>query len=151
MAAYGSPNVISQESPRASRPPAWRCSLTQGINGLPVYDLNNASYVMTFGGNLLETSRHVIGYLGAVAFMRRGRPQRGKLVAVTPPVADRHQGRRVGADPPGHLRRPGAGHGERHHQQRALRQGLRPRLHLRLRGFRGRRRGDSTRASSAGA
>lgn len=83
MQAYGSPNVISQASlaEQASRQAMF---LTQGINGLPVYDLNNANYVMTFGGNLLETNRNVIGYLGSAAFMRRGRPQRGKLVSVHP-------------------------------------------------------------------
>jgi anaerobic selenocysteine-containing dehydrogenase len=83
MAAYGSPNVISRESlgEQAVRQAMF---LTQGVNGLPVYDLNNANYVMSFGGNLLETSRHVIGNLGATAFMRRGRPQRGKLVAAHP-------------------------------------------------------------------
>lgn len=81
--AYGSPNVISQDSldEEAARLAMF---LTQGINGIPVYDLNNASYVMTFGGNLLESSRHVIGYLSSLAFMRRGRPKRGKLVAVHP-------------------------------------------------------------------
>lgn len=83
MRAYGSPNLISRESlgEGAARLAMW---LSQGINGLPVYDINNANYVMTFGGNLLESSRNVIGYLGATAFMRRGRPQRGKLVAVHP-------------------------------------------------------------------
>jgi anaerobic selenocysteine-containing dehydrogenase len=83
MQAYGSPNAIGRESlgEAAARQAMF---LTQGINGLPVYDLNHASYVMTFGGNLLESSRNVIANLGAVAFMRRGRPQRGKLVAVHP-------------------------------------------------------------------
>jgi anaerobic selenocysteine-containing dehydrogenase len=83
MTAYGSPNVISQDSldEQAARLAMF---LTQGINGIPAYDLNNASYVVTFGGNLLESSRHVIGYLGSLAFMRRGRPERGKLVAVHP-------------------------------------------------------------------
>ena len=83
MQAYGSPNVISQESlgEGAAR---LTSLLTQGINGLPVYDLNHANYVMAFGGNLLESNRHVIGYLAAAAFMRRGRPQRGKLVAAHP-------------------------------------------------------------------
>ncbi len=83
MGAYGSPNVISQESlgEGAAR---LASLLTQGINGLPIYDLNHANYVMAFGGNLLESNRHVIGYLAAAAFMRRGRPQRGKLVAVHP-------------------------------------------------------------------
>jgi anaerobic selenocysteine-containing dehydrogenase len=83
MHAYGSPNVISRESlgEGAARLALW---LSQGINGLPVYDITSANYVMTFGGNLLESSRNVMGALGATAFMRRGRPQRGKLVAVHP-------------------------------------------------------------------
>lgn len=83
MQAYGSPNLISRASlgEQAVRQAMF---LSQGINGLPVYDLNNTSYAITFGGNLLESSRNVIANLGSVAFMRRGRPQRGKLVAVHP-------------------------------------------------------------------
>jgi anaerobic selenocysteine-containing dehydrogenase len=83
MTAYGSPNVIPQPSldEQAARLAMF---LTQGINGLPVYDLNNTRYVIAFGGNLLESSRNVIGSLAALAFMRRGRPERGKLVAVHP-------------------------------------------------------------------
>lgn len=83
MTAYGSPNVISRDSldEQAARLAMF---LAQGINGIPVYDLNNANYVVSFGGNLLESSRHVIRYLGSLAFMRRGRPKRGKLVAVHP-------------------------------------------------------------------
>ena len=87
MRAYGSPNVISRESlgEGTARMAMW---LSQGVNVLPVYDINNSNYVLTFGGNLLESSRNVIGYLGAAAFMRRGRPQRGKLVAVHPRLVD---------------------------------------------------------------
>ncbi|MBC8336720.1 MAG: molybdopterin-dependent oxidoreductase [Anaerolineales bacterium] len=83
MRAYGSPNVISRESlgEGTARLAMW---LSQGVNTIPVYDINNANYVLTFGGNLLESSRNLIGYLSATAFMRRGRPQRGKLVAVHP-------------------------------------------------------------------
>ena len=83
MQAYGSPNVISQESlgEGAAR---LAMLLSQGVNGCPVYDFNNARYVIAFGGNLLEAGSGVIGALGATAFMRRGRPQRGKLVAVHP-------------------------------------------------------------------
>lgn len=83
MQVFGSPNVIASTSlgEQSVRVASY---LTQGVNGLPVYDLNNASYVLAFGGNLLESSRHVISYLGSLAFMRRGRPQRGKLVAVHP-------------------------------------------------------------------
>lgn len=83
MQAFGSPNLISQGS-LAEQATRQAVFLTQGINGLPVYDLNNANYVMTFGGDLLESNRNVIGYLGSAAFMRRGRPQRGKMVAVHP-------------------------------------------------------------------
>lgn len=83
MHAYGSPNVISRESlgEGTARMAMW---LSQGVNALPVYDVNNSNYVLALGGNLLESSRNLIGYLGAMAFMRRGRPQRGKLVAVHP-------------------------------------------------------------------
>ncbi len=83
MRAYGSPNVISRESlgEGTARMALW---LSQGVNALPVYDINNSNYVLSFGGNLLESSRNLIGYLGAAAFMRRGRPQRGKLVAIHP-------------------------------------------------------------------
>jgi anaerobic selenocysteine-containing dehydrogenase len=75
--------VISRESlgEGTARLALW---LSQGVNALPVYDINNSNYVLTFGGNFLESSRNLIGYLGATAFMRRGRPQRGKLVAVHP-------------------------------------------------------------------
>jgi anaerobic selenocysteine-containing dehydrogenase len=83
MTAYGSPNTISRHSldEQAARLGTF---VTQGINGIPVYDLNGAGYAIAFGGNLLESSRHVMGYLGALAFMRRGAPTRNKLVAVHP-------------------------------------------------------------------
>lgn len=80
MQFYGSPNVIAA----TESPARLAMLLTQGINGLPVYDLNNARYVMTFGGNLLESNRNLIAYLASLAFMRRGRPQRGKLVVAHP-------------------------------------------------------------------
>lgn len=83
LQAYGTPNLIGRDS-LGEGVVRLASYLTQGIHGLPIYDLNNSSYVMTFGGNLLESSRNVIAHLGALAFMRRGRPQRGKLVAVHP-------------------------------------------------------------------
>jgi anaerobic selenocysteine-containing dehydrogenase len=83
MSVYGSPNTISRDSldEQAARLAMF---LSQGINGTPVYDISNAHYVMTFGGNLLESSQHIIASLSATAFMRRGRPDRGKLVAAHP-------------------------------------------------------------------
>ena len=86
MTAYGSHNAISLESPD-EQTARLAMFLTQGINGFPIYDLNNARYVMTFGGNLLESSRHLIGALAGLAFMRHGRPERGKTVAVHPRLA----------------------------------------------------------------
>ncbi|HSQ27949.1 MAG TPA: molybdopterin-dependent oxidoreductase, partial [Anaerolineales bacterium] len=58
MKSYGSPNLISNAS-LAEQVVRQAMFLTQGVNGLPVYDINNANYVMTFGGNLLESSRNV--------------------------------------------------------------------------------------------
>lgn len=83
MAAYGSPNVLALDG-AGEQTARLAMFLSQGINGYPVYDLNNANYAIAFGGNLLESSRHVIGHLAALAFMRRGRPRRGKFVAVHP-------------------------------------------------------------------
>ncbi len=83
MQAFGSPNLVGRDS-LAENAVRQAMFLSQGINGLPAYDINNAAYVMAFGGNPLETSRSVIVNLGAVAFMRRGRPQRGKFVSVHP-------------------------------------------------------------------
>ncbi len=83
MAYYGSPNAIHLEG-QGEHAARLATFLAQGINGYPAYDLNNASYIMAFGGNTLESNRHVITALAAVAFMRRGRPQRGKFVAVHP-------------------------------------------------------------------
>jgi anaerobic selenocysteine-containing dehydrogenase len=83
MHEYGSPNVVALEG-AGEQAARLATLLSQGVNGYPVYDLNNAAYVMAFGGNLLESSRHVMTALGAAAFMRRGRPQRGKLVHAHP-------------------------------------------------------------------
>ena len=81
--AYGTPNVISRES-LGEQALRQACFLTQGVRALPVYDLNNSGYVLSFGANLLESGRNLIGALASTAFMRRGRPQRGKLVMVHP-------------------------------------------------------------------
>lgn len=82
MDFYGSPNLIAREN--GDGPARLATLLSQGINGVPVYDINNAGFVMAFGGNLLEGSRNLIAHLGSAAFLHRGRSQRGKLVAVHP-------------------------------------------------------------------
>ncbi|MDP3047014.1 MAG: molybdopterin-dependent oxidoreductase, partial [Chloroflexota bacterium] len=78
---YGSPNLISTDSldVEAARLAMF---LAQGINGYPVYDIDNARYVITFGGSLLESSRYLQKYLSGYGFMHRGQSNRGKLVVV---------------------------------------------------------------------
>ena len=101
MSAYGSPNVISHapaERRRARRP----CSLTQGINGLPVYDLNNAATCWRSAATCWNPAATSSATWPRWPSCGAADPERGKLVAVQPaPGADRRQGRRVGADPPG--------------------------------------------------
>ena len=79
--AYGSPNLISAESLSGD---AARLAmfLAQGINGYPIYDIDNARYVMCFGGSLLESSQHLQKYLSGYGFLHRGQSNRGKLVVV---------------------------------------------------------------------
>lgn len=81
LAAYGSPNVIASSSldDEAARLALF---LSQGINGYPVYDIDNSRYVLCFGGSLLESSRYLQKYLSGYGYMHRGRTDRGKLVVV---------------------------------------------------------------------
>ncbi|MCL4394003.1 MAG: molybdopterin-dependent oxidoreductase, partial [Chloroflexi bacterium] len=83
LAAYGSPNEIRMENPdtHAVRLATY---LTQGINGLPVYQLEQTRYVISFGGSVLESSRHLLSNLSGAGFLRRGTTERGKLVVVDP-------------------------------------------------------------------
>ncbi len=79
--AYGSPNVISMDDLDA-QVARLAMFLTQGINDYPIYDIDNARYVLCFGGSLLESSRHLQKYLSGYGFMHRGQSNRGKLVVV---------------------------------------------------------------------
>jgi anaerobic selenocysteine-containing dehydrogenase len=81
MAAYGSPNLIAREAmdTQAAR---LAMLLTQGVNGFPVYDLENCRYLMSFGGSPLETGRNVMRSIAGISYMRRGQPDRGKVVVV---------------------------------------------------------------------
>ncbi|MCI0475094.1 MAG: molybdopterin-dependent oxidoreductase, partial [Anaerolineales bacterium] len=76
--AYGSPNLISMENDAAR----LALFLAQGVNGHPIYDIDNARYVMCFGGSLLESSQHLQKYLSGYGYMHRGQSSRGKLVVV---------------------------------------------------------------------
>lgn len=83
MTAYGSPNVISQQSLEEG---AARLGmlLTQGINSVPVYDFENTKYLLVFGGSPLEAGRNLMRNLNGIGFMRRGSTSRGHIVVVDP-------------------------------------------------------------------
>ncbi|MBI2305107.1 MAG: molybdopterin-dependent oxidoreductase [Chloroflexi bacterium] len=83
LEAYGSPNDISSAS--LGRQTAKVAHLlTQGIEDLMAYDLENANYLLSFGGSLLEAGGPPMRVVGAYGQIRRGRPNRAKIVTVDP-------------------------------------------------------------------
>ncbi|MBI5824442.1 MAG: molybdopterin-dependent oxidoreductase [Chloroflexi bacterium] len=83
MEAVGSPNVVSHESLNVAAAKLGMY-LTQGIYGLPAYDLENANYVISFGANLLEAGPNPQRTISGYTFLRRGRATRGKVVVIDP-------------------------------------------------------------------
>lgn len=83
MGTVGSPNAVSHDSLNieAARLATY---LTQGVYDLPAYDLENASYILSFGANLLEAGRVPQRMISGYAYLRRGRSARGKIVIVDP-------------------------------------------------------------------
>jgi anaerobic selenocysteine-containing dehydrogenase len=81
--AIGSPNAVSHDSLNLEASKLGHL-LTQGIYDRLAYDLENTSYLLSFGAGLLETGRTVQRFVSGYAYMRRGRPQRGKVVVVDP-------------------------------------------------------------------
>lgn len=83
MRAVGSPNAVSRESLNVAAAKLGMY-LTQGIYDMPAYDLENSSFVLSFGASLLEAGpvpqRMVSGY----SFLRQGRSERGKVVIIDP-------------------------------------------------------------------
>ncbi len=83
MSAIGSPNAISHDSLNIEA--AKLATLyTQGIYDLPAYDLENSSYVISFGASLLEAGRSPQRMVSGYSFIRRGRSERGKVVIFDP-------------------------------------------------------------------
>lgn len=82
-AAYGTPNAIDVYEPDvlAARLAMY---LMQGVNGLPVYQWENARYVLSFGGSFLEGGQHTLTAASGVGFMRRSAISRGRIVVVDP-------------------------------------------------------------------
>ncbi len=83
MAALGSPNAISRDSLNIEAA-KMAMYLTQGIYDLPVYDLENARYVLSFGASLLEAGRQPLRTSTSFSYLRRGRSTRGKVVVIDP-------------------------------------------------------------------
>jgi anaerobic selenocysteine-containing dehydrogenase len=81
--AAGSPNAVSHDSLNIEAAKLGHL-LTQGIYDLPAYDLENTNYILSFGASLLEAGRSPQRTIAGYAYMRRGRPQRGKVVMVDP-------------------------------------------------------------------
>jgi len=81
--AVGSPNAISHDSLNVEASKLGNL-LTQGVYDRLAYDLENTGYLLSFGSGLLETGRNVQRFISGYAYMRRGRPQRGKVVVVDP-------------------------------------------------------------------
>mgnify|MGYP000971199678 CR=1 FL=1 len=83
MQAVGSPNIVSHESLNVAAAKLGMY-LTQGVYGLPAYDLENANYVIAFGANLLEAGSNPQRTISGYTFLRRGRATRGKVVVIDP-------------------------------------------------------------------
>jgi menaquinone reductase, molybdopterin-binding-like subunit len=83
MRVFGSPNTVSNESLNIAAPKLGMY-LTQGVYDLPAYDLENTSYVLSFGAGLLEAGPFPQRMISGYGFLRRGRAQRGKVVVIDP-------------------------------------------------------------------
>jgi menaquinone reductase, molybdopterin-binding-like subunit len=83
MRTYGSPNTVSYESLNVAAAKLGMY-LTQGVYDLPAYDLENSSYVLSFGAGLLEAGPFPQRMISGYGFLRRGRANRGKVVVIDP-------------------------------------------------------------------
>jgi len=83
MRALGSPNTISKESLNVA---AGKLAmyLTQGVYDLPAYDLESTKYILSFGASLLEAGPFVQRMVSGIAYSRRGRADRSKVVVIDP-------------------------------------------------------------------
>lgn len=81
--AFGSPNDVSLY--RGDEAASQALELTQGLRAMPVYDLQSAEYVLSFGGSLLEAWNSPVYAMRAYGEFRQGTPgRRGKLVQIEP-------------------------------------------------------------------
>ncbi len=83
MQAVGSPNVVSRESLNVAAAKLGMV-LTQGNYALPVYDLENSNYILSFGASLLEGGWNPQRMISGFSYGRRGRANRNKVVVIDP-------------------------------------------------------------------
>ena len=81
--AFGSPNYVTTAQGCETSRQLMR--LTQGLDEPIAYDLERASYVLTFGAGLLEAGNSPVRQARAFAQLRQGRPgRRARIVQVDP-------------------------------------------------------------------
>jgi len=83
MASIGSPNAISHDSLNIEAA-KLATYFTQGIYDLPVYDIENSNYILSFGANLLEAGRTPQRIVSGYSYLRQGRAVRGKVILIDP-------------------------------------------------------------------
>jgi anaerobic selenocysteine-containing dehydrogenase len=83
MQAVGSPNYVRNESLNLAAAKLG-VYLTQGVYDLPVYDLENSRYILSFGASLLEAGPNPLRTISGVSYSRRGRATRSKVVMIDP-------------------------------------------------------------------
>ena len=81
--ALGTPNLVFEGSFSHTGDVAGRW-LADGHGELPVYDLARSRYVLAFGANILESERPLSRLQRMWGYMRRERPDRGKVVVIDP-------------------------------------------------------------------
>ena len=83
MQAFGSPNFVLNESLNVAAAKLG-VYLTQGVYDLPVYDLENSRYILSFGASLLEAGPNPQRSISGLSYSRRGRATRSKVVMIDP-------------------------------------------------------------------
>lgn len=81
--AFGTPNLISGDGLELEAEKAGRW-MADGHFDLCAYDLDRTNYLLSFGGDLLESSPPVARWLRKWGRMRREKPTRTKIVQLQP-------------------------------------------------------------------
>lgn len=82
MNVFGSPNHIRHNPHRTL---AQSFYLSQGIDNVLAYDLENSNYILSFGSDFLSSWPSPVQSMRAYAFLRQGRPgKKAKIIQVDP-------------------------------------------------------------------